>query len=169
LNLVDFFERCRQAPARVLMLDYDGTLAPFQVRPDRALPYSGVTELLDDIMMAERSRIVIVSGRPIRELLPLLNLPSRPELWGAHGWERLRPDGSTVRVELHDAARRSLEEGERLVKCPRRHRHPRRSQARQRRVSLARRAGDLGRARSGGTLAPMGASRCARTGRVAAL
>jgi len=29
----DFFRRLGQAPARVLMLDYDGTLAPFCVNP----------------------------------------------------------------------------------------------------------------------------------------
>ena len=84
-DLTDFFEGFARAAARILMLDYDGTLAPFHVRPERALPHAGVRELLDDIMTAERSRVVFVSGRPIQDLLPLLNLQSRPDLWGAHG------------------------------------------------------------------------------------
>jgi len=116
LNVAQFFERAARAPARVLMLDYDGTLAPFQVRPERATPYPGVEELLDDIMTAGASRVVIVSGRPVSELVPLLNLRRRPELWGAHGWERLLPDGHGARIELDEGARRQLHEGERRAR-----------------------------------------------------
>jgi len=71
LDLAAFFERAARAPLRVLMLDYDGTLAPFQVRPERALPYPGVEEVLDGIMAAASSRVVIVSGRPVEDLVPL--------------------------------------------------------------------------------------------------
>ena len=39
-----FFERLPGAPARVLLLDYDGTLAPFRVERDEAVPYAGVRE-----------------------------------------------------------------------------------------------------------------------------
>jgi len=115
-NLSRFFERVARAPARVLMLDYDGTLAPFQVRPDRAVPYPGIELLLDEIMAADASRVVIVSGRPVSELVPLLNLQRRPELWGAHGWERLAPDGRGARIEPNADARRQLREGERLAR-----------------------------------------------------
>ena len=37
-----FFRRIAAARFRVLMLDYDGTLAPFRVERDRAVPYPGV-------------------------------------------------------------------------------------------------------------------------------
>jgi malto-oligosyltrehalose trehalohydrolase/trehalose-phosphatase len=116
VDLAPFFERVRRAPARVLMLDYDGTLAPFQVRPERATPYPGVEELLDAIMAAEASRVVIVTGRPVGDLVPLLNLRRRPELWGAHGWERLLPDGRGARIRPGDNARRRLDEGERRAR-----------------------------------------------------
>jgi trehalose 6-phosphate phosphatase len=112
----EFLERVARAPARVLMLDYDGTLAPFQVRPERATPYPGVEELLDDIMAAEHSRVVIVTGRPVGDLVPLLNLRRRPELWGAHGWERLLPDGRGARIPLDVNVRRQLDEGERRAR-----------------------------------------------------
>lgn len=115
-DLSRFFERAARAPARVLMLDYDGTLAPFQVRPERAVPYPGVEELLDQIMDAAASRVVIVSGRPVGELAPLLNLNRRPELWGGHGWERLSPDGRGARIVPDESARRQLREGERIAR-----------------------------------------------------
>jgi trehalose-phosphatase len=48
--------------------------------------------------------------------LPLLNLRRRPELWGAHGWERLLPDGRGTRAELDQDVRRRLNEGERRAR-----------------------------------------------------
>jgi hypothetical protein len=85
-----FFNRVQHAAVRLLMLDYDGTLAPFHVRPERAPPYppSRVVSALDEIARDGRTRIVIVSGRRAAEIEPLLTLRSMPEIWGAHGWER---------------------------------------------------------------------------------
>jgi trehalose 6-phosphate phosphatase len=116
VNLTRFFEQAESAPARVLMLDYDGTLAPFQVRPELAMPYFGVEALLDDIMAAQRSRVVIVTGRPVGDLVPLLNLRRRPELWGAHGWERLLPDGRADHTRPGPDARSQLREGTRRAR-----------------------------------------------------
>jgi trehalose-phosphatase len=116
VNLTRFFEQAERAPARVLMLDYDGTIAPFQVHPELATPYFGVEALLNDIMAAERSRVVIVTGRPVGDLVPLLNLRWRPELWGAHGWERLLPDGRADRTRPGPHARRQLREGARRAR-----------------------------------------------------
>ena len=115
LDLLRFFEGVARASSRVLMLDYDGTLAPFQVRPERAVPYPGVVTVLDRIMAAEKTRMVIVSGRPLDALVPLLKLRHQPELWGAHGWERRLPDGSGVCNRPDEAVRKRLEEGERLA------------------------------------------------------
>jgi trehalose 6-phosphate phosphatase len=91
-NFEIFFQKVAAAPTRVLMLDYDGTLAPFRVERDRAKPYPGVVMLLNAI--AEHTRLVIVSGRPVGELRQLLKLRATPELWGSHGWERLATNGS---------------------------------------------------------------------------
>jgi trehalose-phosphatase len=88
-----FFRRLRAARSRVLMLDYDGTLAPFRIDPARAVPYPGVVPLLDAIVEAGHTRVVIVSGRWTRDLVPLLGLKRMPEIWGSHGWERLQPNG----------------------------------------------------------------------------
>ena len=81
------------APARVLLLDYDGTLAPFQVERDRATPYEGVREAVKSILSSGRTRVVIISGRQVTDLRRLLGVEPPPELWGTHGWERLERGG----------------------------------------------------------------------------
>src|SRR5689334_16698202 len=82
------------SPRALLMLDYDGTLAPFRNDPADAVPYPGVTELLDSIMQGARTRVVLISGRRAMDVLGLLKTHVRPEVWGCHGWERLEPSGT---------------------------------------------------------------------------
>jgi trehalose-phosphatase len=106
--LGDFFARVRTAPARLLLLDYDGTLAPFHVDPAKAVPYPGVRPLLDALIASGHTRVVIVSGRWTRDLVPLLNLRHRPEIWGSHGWERLHANGEYEIARIHPAALQGL-------------------------------------------------------------
>ena len=108
LDLAGFFERVAKAPARLLMLDYDGTLAPFHVRPERAVPYLEVAKVLEEIVQSGGTRLVIVSGRPADEVPPLLGLTERPEIWGSHGWERLLPDGRRIVEQPGTEARQAL-------------------------------------------------------------
>jgi trehalose-phosphatase len=108
VDLTEFASRIAHAPARVLMLDYDGTLAPFHVRPELASPYPEAAEALREIVAAGGTRVVIVSGRPADELPQLLGLDARPEIWGSHGWERLTPDGRRIVEEPGAAAREAL-------------------------------------------------------------
>lgn len=108
VDLDDFFARVARAPVRVLLLDYDGTLAPFHVRPEQAVPYPEVIPVLEDIVKAGGTRLVIVSGRPADELPPLIALSERPEIWGSHGWERLMPDGRRHVEEPGREARAAL-------------------------------------------------------------
>jgi trehalose 6-phosphate phosphatase len=87
-----FLERLRSAPARVLLLDYDGTLAPFRVDRTLAFPYPEVPPLIVRIMR-KNTRVVLISGRPVREILLLSGISPQPEVWGSHGLERLKADG----------------------------------------------------------------------------
>lgn len=103
-----FFAQLARAPRAALLLDYDGTLAPFQVDPAQALPYPGVRAALDALMERTDTRVVIVSGRWTRDLLPLLGLQRVPEIWGSHGWERRHPDGHTEIARPAEAALRGL-------------------------------------------------------------
>ncbi len=95
-----YFARIEAAVHRVLLLDYDGTLAPFRPERDRAFPYSGVREILRNIVDAGHTRLVIISGRAVKDLLPLLGINRPPEIWGSHGWERLLTDGTYQQTRL---------------------------------------------------------------------
>src|SRR6516225_3975371 len=80
------------APHRLLMLDYDGTLAPFRVARGQAAPPARVLKRLGRLARAAHTRVAVVSGRPIDELDPLLGaLPIA--LFGEHGWEERGLDG----------------------------------------------------------------------------
>lgn len=63
-----FFTKLSQARDSALMLDYDGTLAPFRIGRDRAFPYPGVQEVLREITARDNSRLVIVTGRPAKDV-----------------------------------------------------------------------------------------------------
>lgn len=104
--LVDsFLESLPASRERVLLLDYDGTIAPFTAHRDHAYPYPEARSLLAAIMNTCRTRIVMISGRPAREIPPLLGLEPHPEIWGTHGLECLYPDG---RYEMAEVSRRAL-------------------------------------------------------------
>jgi trehalose 6-phosphate phosphatase len=95
-----FFVRLSQCKKSTLLLDYDGTLAPFRPERDLALPYPQVPELLERIGVVGNTRTVIISGRPAREIPPLLGMHVAPEIWGSHGLERLHSDGSYEVAEI---------------------------------------------------------------------
>jgi trehalose 6-phosphate phosphatase len=86
--------KLKTAPASTLLLDYDGTLAPFQTERRHAYPYPGVVPLLEGILKCERSRVVIITGRPIVDVTPLLSPLHNIEVWGSHGLEHLLADGT---------------------------------------------------------------------------
>jgi trehalose 6-phosphate phosphatase len=94
LNPENFLEELARSSKSALLLDYDGTLAPFQVERDRAFPYPGVSALLQDIMATGHTRVVLITGRRAEDVVPLLGLAPPPEIWGAYGLQRLKPDGS---------------------------------------------------------------------------
>lgn len=89
-----FFAALSVAPSRVLLADYDGTLAPFRSGRGLATPYAGVSELLSEIAAGRRTRLVLVSGRAVSDLGQHVRwLRPRPELWGSHGLERMTSEG----------------------------------------------------------------------------
>jgi trehalose-phosphatase len=108
LSLDHFFEALASARRRVLILDYDGTLAPFDSDRMAARPYAGVRELLSRIRQQPSTRVVFLSGRPAREMHDLLMLSPRPEIWGVHGWERMMASGQLLRSILPSQAKTAL-------------------------------------------------------------
>jgi trehalose 6-phosphate phosphatase len=88
------FEQVAAATQSLLLLDYDGTLAPFQVDRHSAYPYPGVLPLLQNIINRSRSRVAVITGRPIAELHALLTPLRDLEIWGSHGLEHLTANGT---------------------------------------------------------------------------
>jgi trehalose-phosphatase len=100
----------RATPRSLLMLDYDGTLAPFHVDRFAAVLYPGVADRLATLSGLARVRLVLISGRPARELRGLLPASTRAEIWGSHGWEQLKSDGSYRLFPLEPMQRAALEQ-----------------------------------------------------------
>lgn len=92
-ELDHLFNRLSKTDSHLLLLDFDGTLAPFRKDRDIAFPYKGVEERLDKLIASSKTTVVIISGRVIKDLKPLLKLEKYPEIWGSHGWENLSEDG----------------------------------------------------------------------------
>jgi trehalose-phosphatase len=104
------WQRLRSARRSLLMLDYDGTLAPFHVDRFAAVPYPGVEERLATLSGLARVRVVLVSGRPAHELRGLLPSNIKAEIWGSHGREQLQNDGSYRLFPLDPMQRDGLEQ-----------------------------------------------------------
>lgn len=97
-----FVKSVAQASRSLLLLDYDGTLAPFHTERDQAWPYPGVAALLQEIVRNRRTRVVIISGRDVSDAISLLGIQPRPEFWGLHGLQRQKPDESAEISDLHE-------------------------------------------------------------------
>ncbi len=113
--LDSFFQKFSAGTKALLLLDYDGTLAPFRVDRSKARPYTGVREALARIQNKGRTRVVVITGRPAREICPLLRgnppvLPEPVEVWGLHGAERLHIDGRRELEQAPPATQRRLDE-----------------------------------------------------------
>ena len=99
----------------VLLLDYDGTLAPFTVDRQQALPYPGVVPLLRAIMATGRTRVALVTGRCVADVVPLLGMDPAPEIWGSHGLQRRLPNGSCEATPLGDEVLQGLSAAKRWL------------------------------------------------------
>ncbi|MGH9573236.1 MAG: trehalose-phosphatase [Candidatus Acidiferrales bacterium] len=89
----DFWRRLSLSSERFLFLDYDGTIAPFDPDPSRAMADMGILARLQRLIDQTNTRVVIVTGRRARCLRRMIPLTPAPEIWGTQGIERLRPDG----------------------------------------------------------------------------
>jgi trehalose 6-phosphate phosphatase len=110
-----FIAELRKSAFSVLLLDYDGTLAPFSLDRDIAVPYPGVRALLQNIADSGSTRIVILTGRDATQIGPLLQVRPAPEVWGAHGLQRLLPGGNNELPELDTDAMHALANAERWL------------------------------------------------------
>jgi trehalose 6-phosphate phosphatase len=89
-ELDGFWDRVASSKRRLLGLDYDGTLAPFD--PDRmqAKPMEGAVDLIREIDASPGTRVAIFSGRPVSEIKELLG-DLDITIVGSHGNEIKEP------------------------------------------------------------------------------
>ncbi len=89
----------RKSKKRLLLLDYDGTLMPFTLRPDEAKPGVKLIRLLVSLAKNPRNTLVVVSGRDRKMMENWLKkvpcgLVAEHGAWikkdPAHDWERQR-------------------------------------------------------------------------------
>ncbi len=111
-----FMYAVAQSPVSALLLDYDGTLAPFCLNRQQAVPYPGMAELLQAIIANGRTRVVIITGRNAHEVIPLLAVYPHPEIWGCHGLERLRPDGTCEAPRVEERVLHALADADRWLR-----------------------------------------------------
>jgi trehalose 6-phosphate phosphatase len=114
-----FIQSVAEARQSALLLDFDGTLAPFRIDPSKVQMWTGVQELLQKIQDAHCTRIAVVTGRPAKEAALLLQLRAPLEIWGVHGAERLYTDGRLEQDELLAAQQQTLTTARNLLKATR--------------------------------------------------
>ena len=116
IEVEQFMNAVAESQVSALLLDYDGTLAPFCLNRQQAVPYPGVTALLQEIIDDGRTRVVIITGRSAHEVIQLLAVHPSPEIWGCHGLERLRPDGTCETPRVEERVVQALAEADRWLR-----------------------------------------------------
>lgn len=108
------WDRLARAARPLLGLDYDGTLAPFHIDRMAAVPAPGAVEALRAIIAHGRTRVVVISGRLVDEVIELLG-DLGVAVVGSHGFERRLPDGGRERVSLPPGQEQALVQAARQV------------------------------------------------------
>ncbi|MDA8871091.1 bifunctional alpha,alpha-trehalose-phosphate synthase (UDP-forming)/trehalose-phosphatase [Flavobacteriaceae bacterium] len=64
LIISKFEEQYKNSSKRLILLDYDGTLVPFNKNHKKALPTQAVSAILKSLSLDPKNKIIIISGRP---------------------------------------------------------------------------------------------------------
>lgn len=103
------WSRAAGAPCRLLMLDYDGTLAPLRVNRHAAVPPPDLLDTLRAIGSSGGTILAVISGRPVAELTRFL-VDVNARMFGEHGWEARTAEGRVIRYPLPVACREALDQ-----------------------------------------------------------
>lgn len=103
-----YFAGVSRGPS-LLLLDYDGTMAPFQDDRMQALPWPGIAERLDELSAIPAVQLALITGRSARELASLVPVHRPIEIWGSHGREHLSREGVYTVSELAPAQLAALD------------------------------------------------------------
>jgi len=94
-NLPCFWDTASRSRRKLLTLDYDGTLAPFRTERMQAYPYPGIPDALDRISKQGDTTLAIISGRPLAEVVVLLE-SFEGIIIGSHGVEKRSSAGDII-------------------------------------------------------------------------
>lgn len=83
----------------LLLLDFDGTLCPFQPDPDAVYPEERIVRLLGSLASKPNSTVGIISGRRLPDLRKRLNVPGEVYIAGFHGLEIQSPSETFMHPE----------------------------------------------------------------------
>ena len=92
----------------LVALDFDGTLAPEVDSPEQARALPTNRDAVLRLLALPRTRVALVSGRALRSLIEVADLPDNVLLVGSHGIE-IRLDDPMDRVSLDTAELEQVE------------------------------------------------------------
>ncbi len=82
----------------LLMLDFDGTLAPIVARPSAARVSAGTARTLHALRDRKRIELAVISGRGASDVSSLVGLTGI-HYFGSHGRERMRPGCTEIETD----------------------------------------------------------------------
>lgn len=95
--------RIETADRLLLMLDFDGTLAPIVAQPSAARVPAGALQTLRDLRDRDRIELAVISGRSASDVGSLVGLAGI-HYFGSHGRERMRPGSTEIEADLRGRA-----------------------------------------------------------------
>ncbi|MBQ0924941.1 trehalose-phosphatase [Saccharopolyspora endophytica] len=97
----------------VLVLDFDGTLAPIGTDPTEVVLSSQARDVLQQL--SRHGPVSILSGRDLQDVRHRVHLDG---LWyaGSHGFELVGPDGAVFAQDIGEPALRGLNEAEQFLR-----------------------------------------------------
>jgi trehalose 6-phosphate phosphatase len=101
-TLVGALRELAHARRLLVALDFDGTLAPEVDSPEMARALPEAREAVLALLRMPNTRVALVSGRALRSLTEVADLPDTALLVGSHGIE-IRLDDPDLRVSLDTA------------------------------------------------------------------
>lgn len=112
-NRAQLVSAYKKAESRLIMLDYDGVLAPFHAKPEEAAPAAGVVEALQQLGKKPDTTLVVTSGRTKDDLVKWLG-KTPVTLIAEHG-SFLRPAGKSRWQSLHEPSEHEWKDIVRLL------------------------------------------------------
>ncbi|HET9942073.1 MAG TPA: hypothetical protein VFR05_01955 [Terriglobia bacterium] len=118
-RMASFFQAVAEARSRLLVIDYEGTLAPSSQSDKCSSPYAGISERLECITRECNTYVVAISGRRAHDVRRMLGTRIVHEIWGDDGLERLHCDGryEVLQLDVPTDTFEALTESEKALRC----------------------------------------------------